>query len=139
LKKRIVDFIFELKSSCSAKELSIRKNLNLSPAEYRGILSLSPKTAIPCSMLAKKMGLSVSRGSRVVDKLMKNGYLKEEKAIGDRRVLKVMLAPKGIKIREKISKMLDECERTILKKMSKQELESIVTSFIKINGILISK
>lgn len=136
--KRIIDFIFELKSSCSEKELAIREKLKLSPAEFRGILAMTPKSIISCNVLAKKMGLSISRGSRVVEKLMKNGYLKEEKNPEDRRVLKVALAKKGVKTREKISEMLEECEQTINKKMSKSELEKLVISLTKINDVLIS-
>ena len=138
MNKRIIDFIFEMKSGCSEKELNIREKLKLSPAEFRGILVLSPKVIISCKVLAKKMGLSVSRGSRVVEKLMKNGYLKEENNPEDRRVLNVTLAKKGIKTREKISEMLDECENAIYKKMSKSELETLVISLAKINDVLIS-
>ena len=139
MNKRVVDFIFELKSSCSEKEFNIREKLNLSPAEFRGLLAMIPKTVTPCSTLSKKMGLSISRGSRVVEKLLKNGYLKEEKKGEDRRVLNVQLAAKGIKTREKISEMLNDCEQSILKKMSKSELETLVSSLIKINDVLISK
>ena len=139
MNKRVVDFIFELKSSCSEKELNIRDKLKLSPAEFRGLLAMTPKSITPCSTLSKKMGLSISRGSRVIEKLLKNGYLKEEKSRDDRRVLNVQLAKKGIKTREKISDMLNECEQTILKKMSKSELENLVRYLVKINDVLISK
>jgi DNA-binding MarR family transcriptional regulator len=139
MNKRIIDFIFELKSGCSEKEFNIREKLKLSPAEFRGILALNPKNILPCSILAKRMGLSVSRGSRVVEKLMKNGYLKEVKSDGDRRVIKVTLAKKGVKTREKISDMLDECEQSINKKISKAEIETLVISLTKINEVLVSK
>ena len=69
MEKKIIDLIFELKSGCGEKEDSIRSKLKLSPAEFRGIIALTPKNVISCKVLCSKMGLSASRGSRVVEKL----------------------------------------------------------------------
>ena len=134
--KRIVDIIFELKSGCLEKEEYIREKLKLSPAEFRGILAILPEQIIPCNILSHKMGLSFSRGSRVVSKLMKNGYLKEVKIDGDRRVMNVTLAQKGIKIREKIGIKLDDCEKMIIEKITKDEKKFLINSLEKITGIL---
>jgi len=138
MNNKIIDLIFELKSGCFSKEDSIRKELQLSPAEFRGILALTPKTVIPCHILAQKMGLSVSRSSRVVDKMMKNGFLKEVKYKGDKRILNVTLAAKGEKARTKIREMLDDCEKRIEGKMSGREIETLSASLGKITRILIT-
>jgi len=137
MRKKIIDLIFELKSGCFSKEESIRKKLKLSPAEFRGILVLTPKTIISCNLLSKKMGLSISRGSRVVEKMLKNGYLKEVKKKGDKRFLNVTLASKGEKIRLKISEMLEDCEKIIEKKITGKEIETLIGSLYKITNILI--
>lgn len=137
--KSFIDLIFQLKSSCLAKEEKIRVELDLSPAEFRGLLSLIPGSDVPCNILSKKMGLSVSRGSRVIDKLVNNGYLKEIQDNGDRRVMKVELTPKGITTQKKIHKILEDCENIILKRMSKQELAALENSLIKLSDILVSK
>ncbi|MGB4852662.1 MAG: helix-turn-helix domain-containing protein, partial [Ignavibacteria bacterium] len=76
MRYNIIDQIFHLKSVCISKEENIRKELGLSPAEFRGIMAMVQGSDIPCSLLSRKMGLSVSRGSRVTDKLLKGGYLK---------------------------------------------------------------
>ena len=133
---RIIDIIFELKSGCLEKEESIREKLNLSPAEFRGILAILPEQIIPCNNLSHKMGLSVSRGSRVIAKLMKNGFLKEVKTDGDRRIMNVTLALKGIKTRSKIGRMLNECEKMIENKITREEKKFLINSLEKITGIL---
>jgi DNA-binding MarR family transcriptional regulator len=134
---KIIDLIFELKSGCGEKEESIRSKLKISPAEFRGIIALSPKTVIPCKVLCSKMGLSPSRGSRVVEKLKKNGYLKEVISDGDRRIMNITLAPKGIKTREKIAFLLEDCEKKIIKSISRPEIDSLVNSLSKIIDVLV--
>lgn len=115
---RIVDYIFELKSGCCIKEDKIRKSLKLSPSEFRAILTLTPCVSVSCNTLSKKMGLSFSRGSRVIYKLLKNGYLEEKKSDKDRRILYITLTNKGEKVKQKIDSMLEECEKIFLKKIS---------------------
>ena len=136
--KKMIDLIFELKSGCHSKEEKIQKELKLSPAEFRGILALTPESAIPCNTLSNKMGLSKSRGSRVIEKLMKSGYIKEFKKEGDRRIMYVMLTTKGVKTQDKIHKILEECESIILKNIPKSKLLNFEKSLIKISEILLS-
>ena len=139
MRKSVIDLIFQLKSSCMAKEDKIREELKLSPAEFHGLLSLLPGSEIPCNILSKKMGLSVSRGSRVIDKLVKNGYLKENCNNEDGRVTKITLTSKGMTVQKKIHQMLEDCENTILTKMTRSELSVLEDSLIKLSDILISR
>ena len=138
MQKSVIDLIFQLKSSCLAKEEKIREELKLSPAEFRGILSLNPGSEVPCNILSKKMGLSISRGSRIIDKLLSNGYLKEIKNEKDKRIMKIALSYKGVTVQRKINKIMEDCENVILKRMSKPELNALENSLIKLSDILIS-
>jgi len=139
MKKNVISMIFDLKFSCLAKEEKIISELGLSPAEYRGILSIVPGSEIPCNILSRKMGLSVSRGSRVIDKLINNGYLKENQSKTDQRVINVELTSKGIKTQRKIHNLLEDCEQMILKNMSETEIESFTASLSKISDIIITR
>jgi DNA-binding MarR family transcriptional regulator len=139
MNQRVINLIFNLKYSCLAKEEKIITELKLSPAEYRAILSLVPGSEVPCNILSKKMGLSVSRGSRVIDKLIENGYLKENKSRDDQRVTYVEMTAKGEKIQRKINNLLEDCEHMILRSMSTPELEAFTGSLTKISDILMKK
>ena len=139
MKKSVISLIFELKYRCLEKEEKIINELQLSPAEYRAILSLVPGSVVPCSILSKKMGLSVSRGSRVIDKLLNNGYLQEKQSEKDQRVTNVELTPFGVKIQRKIHNLLEDCEHMILKSMSAPELENLTHSLTRISEILSKK
>jgi DNA-binding MarR family transcriptional regulator len=136
MKKGILDLIFDLKFSCLSKEESICKELKLSPAEFRGIISINESDVIPCNMLSRAMGLSVSRGSRVINKLIDSGCLSESSAEGDKRITNVMLTSKGKKTRKIIINMLKDCESVIFKNLSKSELLVLQNSLSKITGIL---
>ncbi|MCX6164854.1 MAG: MarR family winged helix-turn-helix transcriptional regulator [Ignavibacteriae bacterium] len=136
MKKNVIEVIFALKSKCCSKEDKIREELKLSPAEFKGLISIEPGVIVPCKVLSQKMGLSVSRGSRVIEKLMKSGYMEEVKTSGDRRVVNITLAKKGINVQKKIMKILQDCEHKILKNFSKPELESLIASLVKVNEVL---
>ena len=94
MKIRIIDLVIALKSSCMIKEENIREEFSLSPAEYRGILSINAGDVVKGNELAGKMGLSVSRGSRVIEKMTCNGYLKRTGNNKDRRCITITLAEK---------------------------------------------
>jgi DNA-binding MarR family transcriptional regulator len=136
MNKNVIEVIFALKSKCCTKEEKIREELKISPAEFKGLMSIEPGVIVPCKVLSQKMGLSVSRGSRVIEKLMKSGFLEEVKTSGDRRVMNVTLSKKGINTQKKISKNFQECEHKILKNLTKPELELLITSLIKVNEVL---
>ncbi|MBI5403868.1 MAG: MarR family transcriptional regulator [Ignavibacteriae bacterium] len=134
----IFNIITNLKNRCLDKEESIQKEYMLSPAEYNALLALAPVDTFNCNELSKKMNLSVSRSSRILDKLIKNGYLKEIKNKEDRRVLNVKLTDKGTDIRNKIRNKLDECEKDILSKLQKSELYLLEDTLNKISSVFIS-
>jgi DNA-binding MarR family transcriptional regulator len=136
MNRSIVEMIFELKFACMSKEESIREKLDISPAEYRGILSLQPGKAVSCMQLSNAMGLSKSRGSRVVDKLIANGYLKEAKKVDDKRVFNIMLTKAGEKALKEINVLMKECETAILKNVPKAELKSFTLTLHKISEIV---
>jgi DNA-binding MarR family transcriptional regulator len=133
---RIIDLVIALKQSCMIKEDSIRKEFELSPAEYRGILSVDPGESVKGNELSEKMGLSVSRGSRVIEKLTKKGYLRRTGNSDDRRCVTIELADKGLKVRLKIEKMLDLCEKEFQSKIPKSQLKIFINSLDKLNEIL---
>jgi DNA-binding MarR family transcriptional regulator len=136
MNKGIVELIFELKLTCMSKEESIRKDLKLSPAEYKGLLALEPGRVFSCMQLSDEMGLSKSRGSRVIDKLIDNGYVKEAIHSDDKRVFNVTLSQKGLNAIKKINSVMNECELAILKNIPESELKAFTQTLHKITEIV---
>jgi DNA-binding MarR family transcriptional regulator len=135
----IFEVITNLKNRCLDREERIQKEYLLSPAEYNGLLSVEPGGIYSCNELSKKLGLSVSRSSRVLERLINNGYFKGVKFKEDRRVLKVTLTEKGKTIRNKIYGKLEECEKEIVNSLQKSELYLLENTLNKLSRIFISQ
>lgn len=131
--EKLIDLIDQLKSRCIENELMIMEQARLSPAEYNGISALEPNEYVCGSTLSRKMNLSPSRASRVIDKLVRSGYLVRENDAQDRRKCTICLAEKGIKIKKKIDKIKTECESRVRERLNPDELEQFTLSLKKVN------
>ncbi|HLP47740.1 MAG TPA: MarR family winged helix-turn-helix transcriptional regulator [Candidatus Kapabacteria bacterium] len=131
-KESLLDLIDRLKAGCIANEWRMMEETGLSPAEYNGIAALKPHENINGSDLSQKMALSPSRASRVLDKMVKNGYLLRENDAHDRRKCTISLAKKGLDIKKKIAKLKTDCEQKIRERLSEPEIEAITAGLKKI-------
>lgn len=109
---------------------------NLSPAEYNGISALDPEERVCGSTLSRKMNLSASRASRVIDKLVRNGYLIREGDTSDRRRCTISLAVKGILVKKRIEEIKKDCENRVITILTDQEMKYFTRSLRKINDVL---
>ena len=71
----IMGIIYELKKKCSQVDQKLMDELKISQSELQFFSALDNCQGISSPELAKNMALSLSRISRVVDKLVINGYL----------------------------------------------------------------
>ena len=132
----LVNLIFKLKASCVANEANIMTEAGLSPAEYNGIAAMEPNEMVCGNTLSQKMNLSPSRASRVVEKMVQNGYLMRETDPVDRRKCNITLAEKGVKVKQEIENLKSACEKNIRKHLSKDEVNIISNSLKKIIAAL---
>ena len=110
----IMSMIYELKKKCSQSDQRLMRDLKISQSELLFFSALDNCQGISSPELAKNMGLSLSRISRIVDKLVVNGYLDRNADTADRRAIKLCLTSKGKAIRNKIDKARNECEERLL-------------------------
>ena len=129
---RITDLVLELSRRCRASEEKIMNAAGLTPAEYLGLSVIDPAGEMSCRDLSSIMGLSPSRGSRVIRKLAEKGFLSAREG-KDRRYLIVALAEKGKSTRQLIERLKNDCEKKIGKKLTAKR-RAIVTE--SINGLL---
>jgi DNA-binding MarR family transcriptional regulator len=125
MNKSIIDLIIELKKGCMEDEEHIRTTCHISFAEYKGIMGIDIEESITCNALSQKMGLSPSRGSRIIDNLVRKDYLLRMVNPADRRSFVVSLSFKGTKIRKQIKQERNNCEKRIIKSFSEKEVELI--------------
>ncbi|HER23521.1 MAG TPA: MarR family transcriptional regulator [Candidatus Atribacteria bacterium] len=125
MEKNLVDLIIELKKGCLEDERQIRTLCNVSLAEYKAVMEIKTAERITCNVLSKKMGLSPSRSSRIIDGLVRKKYLIRMTNSEDRRSFVLSLSSKGTKIKEQIEQERNNYERRIKEKLSIEELELI--------------
>jgi DNA-binding MarR family transcriptional regulator len=125
MNKSIIDLIIELKKGCMEDEEQIRTICNISLAEYKGIMGIDIEESITCNALSQKMGLSPSRGSRIIDNLVRKDYLLRMVNPADRRSFVISLSFKGTKIRKQIKQERNNCEKRIIKSFSEKEVDLI--------------
>ena len=110
----LINMIYALKKKCSQTDQKLMDELKISQSELLFFSSLDNCQGISSPELAKNMGLSLSRVSRVVDKLVVNGYLDRKTDDTDRRAIRLCLTTKGKAIRSKIDKVRSDCEERLL-------------------------
>lgn len=121
----LAQMISTLKCRCDYTDEEIRRKTPLSPAEYRGLLCIEDKETITAADFSKKMGLSPSRGSRVIDKMLEHDYLITERSTEDRRRVLITLGEKGINLKKEIAEAANECNRKISERLTDDEIEQI--------------
>lgn len=128
----ILGIVYEMKKKCTLIDQELMERLNLSQSELQFFNSLDNCTGISSPKLAKSMGLSASRISRVVDKLVVNGYLDRNIDATDRRAITLCLTDAGKSIKNEIDKGRVECESRLLRVIPESDIEKFRDIIAKI-------
>lgn len=125
MEEKLIDLIIELKKGYMEDEKQIRTLCNVSLAEYKAILEIKTTEIITCNILSEKMGLSISRGSRIIDSLVRKGYLLKMENPEDRRSFVLSLSSKGTEIKKQIEQERNNYEYRLRKNLSVREVKII--------------
>ena len=82
------------------------------------------------------MDLSLSRVSRIIDKLVIDGFLKRENDKNDRRIINIKLSKKGQDLKKQIENFRTECETRITESIPSSKLNIIREGFEDIINVL---
>ncbi|MEI6274745.1 MAG: MarR family transcriptional regulator [Prolixibacteraceae bacterium] len=119
----ILGLVYEMKKKCADIDNRLMEHLHLSQSELLFFSSLDQCTGINSPELARNMGLSPSRISRVIEKLVVDGYLDRNTDKNDRRAITLCLTDSGKKIRNEIDKNRQECESRLLNVLPESDIE----------------
>jgi DNA-binding MarR family transcriptional regulator len=119
----IMGIIYQMKKKCAHIDQKLMDEMNLTQSELLFFSSLNECKGISSNELSRVMGLSPSRVSRVVDKLVLCGYLDRTIDANDRRAITLCLTVKGKEIKHKIDKERQKCEKQVLKVLPNEEIE----------------
>ncbi len=122
---KIIDILADIQNKCRAKEDEIRESLGLSLAEYKALLCIKIGEKITCHEFSERMGLSLSRGSRVIDKLFQQGFIDRLDCNADRRSKNIILTESGRMIWRKIDKNRQKCEDRLAASYSRDRYNAL--------------
>lgn len=118
-----MELILRLKQCCEKKEDSIRTNAGLNAAEYHCLKAIPIHDDVSSKELARGMGLSPSRTSRIVDTLVRRELLERTVSARDRRASTISLTQRGRSIKLNVERCLIDCDNALRARLSAEELE----------------
>ncbi len=122
---RVIDYIFLLKKKCTIEEEGIGESVGLSTSEMHCIEAIQPKELMSGIVVAKKMGLSPSRGSRIIGSLMEKNLLRREVDRSDRRYSVISLTKKGEKVYFHVERSKLQCDNRITEGMDSEQIQQV--------------
>jgi DNA-binding MarR family transcriptional regulator len=133
---RIIDYVFLLKKKCIVEEGEISREVGLSPSELHGVEVILPGERISGNTLSERMGLSPSRGSRIIDHLIGKGLLLRDADPSDRRAVVLTLTEKGSLVRRRVETAKRTCEKKITARMKPEQIEQVKQGLRLLVGVL---
>jgi DNA-binding MarR family transcriptional regulator len=133
----VTSLLYRLINQCRISDQEIMDQLGLSPAQFHFFLVLPPDVeSVCCSDAASILRLSQSRSSRIMDTLVKDGFVVRKSGTNDRRRVFLKLTPKGREIKKVINDYKKRCERSILNKLSNEEIRSFKRRLDKLYEVM---
>ena len=125
MNENVIDLIYELKKKCVKSDIQFAVDLKINQSEYNFVQFLTGSNKMTCKAIAEKMNLSTSRVSRIIDNMVKKGFLTRTYPENDRRNININLTEKGILLKKEILKFKKECEQKITESLSESEQASV--------------
>jgi len=122
--RRLVDYVMDLKIRCRFEE-EIGAKCGLAPREVSCLCVLYPGERVSAGELARRMGLSPSRVSRIITSLRGRGTLEEGFDDSDRRAVAIRLTPAGEQLLKKIERKKDECETRLTGALDRAQRQAV--------------
>lgn len=124
----ILELIYELRKKCIQGDDDFFNSLDISQAEYNMFLCLRDCKHFNSYSVAEKMQLSLSRVSRIIDKMVNKEYLTRSTNKTDRRAIDIKMTPLGKEIMNKIIEYRFKRESNLCDKIATKDVEKIKSS-----------
>lgn len=90
------------------------------------LLAVGKKSKMTMNELSESMALATSTMTRVVDNLVRDGYIKRTQDDSDRRIVHVSLTEKGTELFQQIRRIYHEYHQRIVDNIPTSEIHSVV-------------
>ena len=125
---RLANLTFNLLARCQEKESWLAEKHGLFQAEFKCLRLLGSDESLNNTQISKRMKLSPSRSTRIIDNLVQKGYMKREIEQSDRRNMSLFLSRRGKILTNKLNKAFIEIHSEILKDIDVSQHEPLITA-----------
>lgn len=125
---RLADLTFNLLARCQEKESWLAEKHGLTHSELKCLRLFGTDENINNKQIAERMNLSPSRLTRIIDGLVKNGYMVREVDNEDRRNMRVFLSKRGKTLTNKLNKAFIDLHTEILQDIDVSQHEPLITA-----------
>jgi DNA-binding MarR family transcriptional regulator len=129
---KLADLTFEMFELCTFKLEKIAKSLDLSISEFKTLQSFGDDVLITPGELAKRMDLSNSRLTKIIDNLVEKDIVDRGLSLKDRRVMEVMLTEKGKILVEKLKHKYTTSHLEIVNHLPEDSIDSVIYAMRKL-------
>jgi DNA-binding MarR family transcriptional regulator len=124
--ERLADLTFSLLARCQEKEAWLAEEHGLFQAEFKCLRLFGSNETLNNKEMAKRMNLSPSRLTRIIDRLVQKGYMHREIDQNDRRNMSVFLSRRGKILTNKLNKAFIDIHYEILQDIDLSQHESLI-------------
>lgn len=126
--EHLADLTFNLLARCQEKEAWLAKEHGLFQAEFKCLRLFGSDESLNNTQISKRMNLSPSRLTRIIDTLVEKGYMKREIEQHDRRNMRVFLSRRGKLLTNKLNKTFVDIHEDILQDIDVSQHEPLITA-----------
>lgn len=124
----LANLTFSLLTTCQQKENIFAQQYGLTQAEFRCLKLFDKKEVINNKTIAKRMALSASRLTRIIDGLVAKGYTEREINPSDRRNMDVNLSKKGSQLVQKLDHAYVNIHKELLETIDGTEHKPLINA-----------
>ena len=132
----LANLIFKLLPKCQQKEVWLAENNGILLAELKCLRLFETNDKLNNKFIANSMYMSQSRSTRIVDGLVKKGYLNREEKTEDRRNVEVALLKKGKILTNKLRKDYINLHHKILDGIDTSQHDSLLAAMQNLNSAI---
>lgn len=131
LASEVAEVTFKLLANCQEKEERLAKQFQISVPEFRALRLFRGDDHLQIKELVRRVGLSGSRLTRIIDGLESNGFLVRSIDLDDRRSIVVTLTDKGRRLTKDLEQRYVEIHEEILEEIPPEMHQTVLTSLSK--------
>jgi DNA-binding MarR family transcriptional regulator len=133
--KLLANLTFHLVTSIQERHTRLANRLGLTEAEFRCLLSVGTDKGLNNTNVGKRMQLTPSRVTRLIEGLEDKGYLTKRYNRDDRRSLDLSLSRKGIMVIQKLDKQNIDMHSKILDEIKKSQRRTLIVTMENLNSV----